>query len=337
VVVEFDEEGEARRMRRNLGPRSARTLQNDSAGQTENEGTQGLSKFPFVELPEFETNGQAVLGQAAVELSILCPVVTIDQLPEWETFVEAQKYWIGESYKISALSASSLDEQGADADDIYYHEGVVQRWLDFDKAQATISLATDMFTMDVESETQAPVNANTNYGGPFLPWWYQTPPPPGVLDEATGIWQVPNVNMDMLSSYPVVSDLYAALTSFTDAPYVISDFVTVPHVLRGKHAYGGRILHHIEDDDEPRSIMLYPVFQKLYNNKLEDGPPLQYDGSRQLAGVLVVTLGWSAFVNDLLSEGFSNVLVVIRNTCGGSASFLLNGSKVSRRIPWFRD
>jgi hypothetical protein len=275
------------------------------------------SEFPFVVLPEFEVNGQSVLGQAAVERSIFCPFVVPSQLAEWQTFTDMNKQWIQQSYKIAAMSGESHDM-------LHSHDprhADYMRWTKIlDTGHVNISISSDVYTRDTENEAQVPVNVNFESERHFCPWWYQTPPPKASDYNPAGILEVPNINMDLLSSYSVVAELYDTLLRAPEASYVISDIVD------------DSLAFHETDDGNPRSVIAYPVHQKLYNNYLDEtlqGEHQNESSTDELAGMLVVSIGWGSFVDDLLPEGLSNVLIVIRSTCGGSASFLLNGPKVS--------
>jgi hypothetical protein len=278
------------------------------------------SVFPFVVLPEFEVNGQSVLGQATVERSIFCQFVLPSQLSEWQTFTDTNKHWIRRSYKIAAMSGESHEK-------LHSHDpghADYMRWTKIlDTGHVNISISSDVYTGDTANEAQVPVNVNFESGRHFCPWWYQTPPPKASEYNPGGILQVPNINMDLLSSYSVVAELYDTLLQAPEASYVTSDIVNDS-------------FFHETDDGKPRSVIAYPVHQKLYNSYLDEtmrgeghNESMVEAGADQLAGMLVVSIEWGSFVDDLLPEGLSNVLIVVRSSCGGLASFLLNGPKVS--------
>ncbi|CAB9517946.1 Receptor-type guanylate cyclase gcy [Seminavis robusta] len=67
----------------------------------------------------------------------------------------------------------------------------------------------------------------------------------------------------------------------------------------------------------PESIVFQPIFER--NN----------DPTADIVGFLMVYLPWDAFFQNILSDSGYNLIVEVENTCDQTASFLLEGSKVT--------
>ena len=66
--------------------------------------------------------------------------------------------------------------------------------------------------------------------------------------------------------------------------------------------------------EHPHSILLEPVYQKVN------------DQNSGIVGVIAATVGWDAYLVDLLPEGVDGLLVVLKNTCNQSFSYQLSGN-----------
>jgi hypothetical protein len=278
------------------------------------------STFPFVSLKSFEINGQSIRTQSKIEMSLFCPIVQSNQKDEWKRFSKEAKSWINlsreqaarspEQAKIPSLSTSAFST-------INISEGIVSRNF-------------------ISGETE-----ETRGDGPFLPWWYQTPPPNNLA----------NINTDMLT-HPTIRRLFGSLletklpafSSFLSVlPFVDNSdyhvdfhrqtFVFSPYDIHsqkwGIDDQGKRDIRELSQIPEaevfhaedamahPHSILLYPVFRDLYN---ENSP---------IVGVIVAVIAWDAYLTNLLPPGHTGVQIVLKNTCGDSVTYSLYSQTVS--------
>jgi hypothetical protein len=268
--------------------------------------------FPFVTLPTFEVIGMASRLQAKIESFVFSPVVELQLVSEWEQFVEENKEWINLSRSIAAKSP---------------------------EAQLTASLSTEPLNYTslprhIHSWESSVGEIVSSYQDIFLPWWYQTPPPNTVK----------NINMDFLS-HPEIAYLFDAMrksnqivmSNFTD----ISQFVDNAPLHNSFHELyslgqlsaeagnwsdvnnaGPRLL--VGQDNffqHPHSLLLQPVYRDLYNFV-----------NTSVAGVILAVVAWDAFAVDLLPLGVQDVQLVLRNSCGGEATYLVQGPFVSQAL-----
>jgi hypothetical protein len=281
------------------------------------EARKSNSSFPFVSLPKFELTGQSVRKRSSIEKSSFCPIVKGKHLEAWNQFTIDDQGWIAESWEVSQLSRENSSHSFPPASTRFSHE---------------------VFAQDFVTGETSLVGGD----GPFLPWWYQTPPP-----EELG-----NLNMDILS-HPAIAKLFNALLDVKTL--VTSDFVnttllendyhyhlhfhqtnsafSTPDV-EGELVWSNRrleeesvhtinpledefVFHESDAFVHPHSLILYPVFSSLYE---EDS---------DVAGVLLVFEAWDVHLVDLLPETVTKIVLVLKNTCGGAVSYMLYGPKVS--------
>jgi hypothetical protein len=325
----------------------AQSASDKKANNQESEESSAGS-FPFVVLPEFEVNGQSVLRQSSLEISVFCPLVSSLQLNEYEAFTTEETSWIAESYKVAMMSAgdASIEEQDEHEDAESEHDSDAPRSQeDLEHGDerhhsetglqlinsSIIDISHSVYSRDFSIGSRTQVNPSR---GPFLPWWHQTPPPRTTVQNETGTTFADHINLDLLSSLPTVSGLYTALVQ-DPSRYVLSSFMEA----KTEFTLMEEIMDCHEDMFLPHVFLLHPVFHALYNSDKESHSNTTSD-KPSLAGVLFVTLQWNKFVKDLLPKGLRDIMLVIRNTCGESASFLLNGPEVrdhaSLRNEWNR-
>jgi hypothetical protein len=267
------------------------------------------ASFPFVAVPNFELTGQSVRERSSIETSSFCPIVDQSQLGAWRQFAIENQGWIEQS----RLTATQLSPGGSPSSAV----------------SSGIAISNSIFVRNAQTGEAEPATGK----GPFLPWWYQTPPP-----EDLSI-----INMD-IRSHATIASLFDAMQD--QKHLVTSNFVNTTmfgnnaqyhmDLHRRRTAYTaeerpsvsnssdgldesnprtGPFLHH--DDDaaiHPHSLMLYPVFKDLVNE--------------EMAGVLFAVMSWDAYVVNLLPQAITNIQLVVRNTCGGSVSYMLHGSNV---------
>jgi hypothetical protein len=69
--------------------------------------------------------------------------------------------------------------------------------------------------------------------------------------------------------------------------------------------------------DHPHSLFMQPVFKTLN------------DESSEIVGFVNGVLPWDRYLNDLLPEGVKGITCVLKNSCGQSFTYTLNGNEVS--------
>lgn len=100
-----------------------------------------------------------------------------------------------------------------------------------------------------------------------------------------------------------------------DMSGLASQVVTPEEHAQSHQQYGSNVT--AEDvNDHPHSFLLSPVFDELGNPKAE------------LKGLLQSVVDWDRYLINLLPEGVNGVVCVLKNTCGQSFTYILNGNKV---------
>jgi hypothetical protein len=127
--------------------------------------------------------------------------------------------------------------------------------------------------------------------GPFMPLWQMSPPPSN-----TGI-----VNYNMMSEehfatgLKVAVDVHEALlTPITDLSILIDN-----------------------EPDTHESLLIQPVLIDA------DAP------SSQVVACILASISWDVFFTDLVREGNKGMLIVLKNSCGDSLTWKLNGRHAS--------
>lgn len=72
-------------------------------------------------------------------------------------------------------------------------------------------------------------------------------------------------------------------------------------------------------DRHAYSVSAYPVYRSLSKK------------SDNVVGFTFLTIVWDTFFANKLSQEADDLLVVVKNTCGQSAAFKINGGEVSRK------
>jgi class 3 adenylate cyclase len=280
------------------------------------------SSFPFVSLPNFEVEGESVLERSLLEKLSFCPIVKRSQLAAWNQFARQNQGWIDESWDVEQLSTKSVLPVPPS------------------NTSTRTQFPAPVFGRDFRSGKATPVAGE----GPFLPWWYQTPPPEDLS----------NVNMDILS-HPAIASLFGTVKD--SKTLVSSNFLNTTllensdeyhlNFHRNHTAFSAEevdrettwdrrrrlgnapspansgetalVFHEIDSFILPHSLILYPVFNKLYDDE-------------EIAGVLFVIMDWDSTVVNLLPEALSNIVLVLRNSCGGVVSYMLYGPKVRQFV-----
>ena len=144
----------------------------------------------------------------------------------------------------------------------------------------------------------------------FAPVWQVSPPP----------YSLSLINYNILSSslvadmLPVINQTRDGLMS-ANSPFLLQllDRVYDPAVAHGSFRE--------QDEDvvgeRPHSIFVEPVFEALNNS------------NSSLVGLVVSVLSWDDYLDhEVLPDGVRGIVLVLKNTCGQSFSYILNGRMV---------
>lgn len=128
----------------------------------------------------------------------------------------------------------------------------------------------------------------------YAPVWQQAPAP-----EDHSI-----VNFDLLS-HPTFERVFQEIWE--------SHEPTISEALQLEFLYGGAIQ---DDATHPHSFLASPVFASFGSHDKTD-----------LVGAVVATVAWDNFLSNILHEGNKGVVVVLRNPCTNSFTYLLGGPR----------
>lgn len=162
--------------------------------------------------------------------------------------------------------------------------------------------------LDAENRTEA------EGAGPFAPLWQLSPPP--LTSKAI------NLNLLNVSIYNLVFQL---LNETREAQYTRivepGELNTIPGLSLDRQGQSAQNESLVESQRDDRAQLVYfaPIFED------------PYDVSSPLRAFLFSFFAWDRYVVDLLPDGVSGIICVIRNTCGQAISYELVGHGVSPR------
>ena len=76
---------------------------------------------------------------------------------------------------------------------------------------------------------------------------------------------------------------------------------------------------------QPTSLMLAPIFRKPL---VENEVAVEEVSNPELVGVLSAELPWRVFFSNLIPYGIDGIALVVKNECGQSATYMVNGPEV---------
>jgi hypothetical protein len=188
-------------------------------------------------------------------------------------------------------------------------------WVDFSVAEQgwlessveTVTSGGDSSEYQVTNITPVVYDSTVNGtgassgSGPFLPLWQLSPPP----------FQPNAINLNMLS-FDWFQQGFDRLTR-TKEPHFT-------RILSPKDIGSMFSLLEVGSPDGRRSVHMVPV--------LED----RFDANSRMVGVIASYMSWDRYVADILPSTVNGLVFVIRNSCGQTISYEVNGRMVSPQI-----
>ena len=285
-----------------------------------------FGSWPFVTIPDFEArhHDYLELNEAATELDLI-PLVTKQDRVQYEEYAMTHQGWIqsGLDFRYTyELEHSSRDEEEEEEEshdsilDIKPHESHVSERLIASDIPSYIHVGKDEdeetdIDYGHDHEDEFIREAESSHDHFFAPIWQTTP-----------VSENPKrVNFNMLSIRQV-RDGYDWVKA-THLPAVTEGMLVLPSALQSEAGHHG----HEEQEEEPLSFLLEPIFDTLENHKRFFDGATRKGKERKLVGLLSITINWRTFFDEMLPRGSNNVLVVLSNKCGQTFSIVLNGGK----------
>jgi hypothetical protein len=282
---------------------------------TSSAATQGAT-FPFVTVPQFEVMGYKTRIQSGVETILFSPLVYKNDVDAWNIYSTLSQGWIEQSREI-----------------VRAHGGN-------DKAYKNTKVPESIF------EHYANGTSASSGPGPYAPIWQCSPP---VFDPATII----NYNLMsrpindrmtqtialahgtfLAKSFRSVSNLadlcLTTVCSLLDG--VLSEILPLD-VLSGtalgpeEHTeFHEQFVDRVdaamnsqrEYYDHPHSLYVHPVYEHL--GAITRG---------NLVGMITAVVPWDRFLANKLPPGVNGIYAVLKNNCGQSETYVINGPVVS--------
>jgi hypothetical protein len=271
----------------------------------------GKTGFPFITIPMFEVSAHQMRERSGLEMIVFSPLVELNQTDEWILFSQTQfNDWYRESIEYHAYS-SEHDERNSSTLHVSTYD-----------ANSTVPGAFWFFSGNSLSNAY-PVEGD----GPFLPAWLTSPPPfsPRLIN--FDALQIPYVHR-MLPLLRQTRDILLSEVSDGLQASIGTSVSQTDH-----QAYHDRFTTQMEGTTTPASmaatttsffpphaLVLQPVWDTLYH---DDG-----NDPATLVGLVSGIVAWDFYVAGLLPEDTSGIYVVLKNSCGQSYTYLLNGPKV---------
>ena len=276
------------------------------------EAAQRNQTFPKVSIGSFEVEGLSVRVGAKIHGVVFTPLLhSNEEMQAWNAYSMQEQDWIVASRKVFEASPDAME----------------------DSFQNPIDAVSPITPYIFSLADGIPVTNLPADGTPVAPWWQQSPPP---YDAAT------KVNANVLAD-PEVKTLYQAMVQAREAIFGpvstlelfsqgFAKTETEAKRRDGDQLYGDDSFlkahgdngggHHRRVLEEaryhPMSVFMQPVFAQLF------------DTNSPLVGVLHAIVPWDSYVVNLLPLGINGIRVVMRNDCGESHTYQVDGPNVSR-------
>lgn len=231
------------------------------------EDTLATGRFPFVRVDNFETHGYHARDRSNMEAIVFAPIITAEQVEQWEKYSFAEQGWIQESRKIFS------DHLPAGKEAPVYIAGDISSYIYQRRDNIFAERRVDPYDSGNHNET-------------FMPAWYMSPPP---MNPAF-------VNLDVLSRPEYYSLIERALKKQSS---VLSPFVdSIEAMLSMQVSDADHLRYHQEinqlDVKAKNTSVGYDQPHSLYAQPVYEGP-----GSSKIIGVLLGV----AYLATLLPDG----------------------------------
>ncbi len=275
-----------------------------TAGQITKAALETGQTFPFVTVDHFEILGRQFIHTLQVKQITWSPLIDVEEYAAWTNYSTENIGWLNQSVELN-LAGSENDHTIED--------------YNFSDTNYEITAAGG----DLSS-------------GPWSPIWQTSPPP----------FNSELINFDMYS-LPVTFVEQSAMdklrrgvmseTGNLEQAAVEVTFESVKDVSteHDEEEHAAEEDEHADEDTDgrdhgdshehqiahPHSLISEPVFASLF---VED--------TTEIVGYVYIYFTWDHYMMNLLPEGVSGITVVLKNSCGQSFSYALDGKSVGHRV-----
>ncbi len=248
------------------------------------------SEFPFVTVPTFEVLAESARRQSGTELLIFTPKVEVGEVTRWNEYATNNEGWYEESKQLAVSSSESSSVLS-----------------DFEPGNIS-SIIYDP-SSDEEGENLIPANP------PFYPIWQFSPPPfsPFALKanfaqllDFGGYLKTVNTVREGVFGQTSTGPNNLERTSLNQADHAAYHAQFVPLDVEESSAF-----------ERPHAFFFQPVFRATFNDTSE------------IVGTVNALIPWDRYFVNLLPEGVKGITCVLKNTCGQSFTYYLDGKNVS--------
>ena len=281
------------------------------------------ASWPFLTIPHFEARASDYLTMSKAESITLAPVVPDNQREAYENYTVNNQQWIQEGIDYMFQVQQQLEEAEGTSlfnDDDFYSttddspnndlfEHVVNSE-GFSRLHKAKPIQPFLWTHAPQTHRAIPENANASY---YVPIWQTYPAPRNSYVVGNNLLGAPEFQSLILSTQQephlaVLSDV------FDDNFRLFGSAQTI--------------------DEDPKSVLLQPIFRDMKgarSNQLkdEDNNNIQESAERSnlIVGYMIVIKKWHQIFQNVLYEGATPLVVVLKNTCGKAFSYKVIGSK----------
>jgi hypothetical protein len=248
------------------------------------------SDFPFVTVPTYEILGESVRQQLGAEALIFNPKVEASDLARWQEYATANQGWYEESKRLAvASSGGSL--------------------VPSDYAPGNPSAVIYDAFIDENGNLAARQPADP----PFFPIWQFSPPPFTPDPIKANIASRPDYAA-ALKAVEIVREGVLGETATDPNPLASAALKTEEH----EAFHDAFVTSNTESAfARPHGKFIQPIFREIYNDTSE------------IVGTVQAMIAWDRYFANLLPDGVKGITCVLKNTCGGSFTYHLDGISVS--------
>lgn len=254
--------------------------------------------WPLVSLPHFEIRASDYLDISGAQQIAFAPVVKDINREGWEAYTVANQGWIQDGLDLEYMLSlnqpaepASLEEAQKEGSPEPKNETIAPgtNMAGFSSIGRATPIQETIWSYATHTNRPNPVQTK----GPNVPLWQSYPAPRNSFV----------VNYNILSS-PVFRELID--NTVVSGKAVLSDVID-NFVLFGN-------AQTIELD--PKSVIIQPIFKS-------------FEANTPVVGFLIVVIPWSIYFNDVLPKGADPVVCVLRNSCGESFTYEVEGVKAT--------
>jgi hypothetical protein len=248
------------------------------------------SEFPFVTVPTFEILGESVRQQSGAEALIFNPKVEASDLARWQEYATANQGWYEESKRLD-VSSGDGSLVASDYGPARFVPFVYDRTLDEDGKPKVVPAANP----------------------PFFPIWQFSPPPFTPDPIKANIASRPDYAA-ALKAVEIVREGVLGETATDPNPLASAALKTEEH----EAFHDAFVTSNTESAfARPHGKFIQPIFREIYNDTSE------------IVGTVQAMIAWDRYFANLLPDGVKGITCVLKNTCGGSFTYHLDGISVS--------